>query len=142
MGILDAIHNWLSRSDEREEEEAGTPPVFVMSNPELVEITMVPKDKVPYIWALMEKDSALTFLEDKEIEWLQWRLALLAELASLVEPEVPHPVIRRIIYHSIRQWIDRENIELLGYFRLKRSWHGMERRLTTITAPVVAQRGY
>ena len=141
MGILDAMRSWFSRGNE-EEEEAGAPPVFVVSSPDLVEITMVPKDKVPYIWSLMEKDSALTFLEDKEIEWIQWKIAELAELASFVELEVPHPKIRRIVYHSIRQWIDRENIELLGYFRLKRNWRGMERRLTTITAPATAMRGY
>ena len=144
MGALDSIRR-IFRGEEEEKENpmqylagAGT---VVISSPKMVTLTSVPRPLARRLWALVEKDSAYTFLDDSEIRWLSFKVERIATIATMIEPEVWHPELVNMIDQAILSWVDKENASLLGYLRLKRSWRGMERRLSTVTAPYTAYTG-
>ena len=135
MGLLDMLKG-KPQQDGREKEQpypmgAG---VVVLSNPEMVEVTAMPRHLARRLWAIVEKDAAYTYLSEEELRWIRFAAERISKLADLIEPEVWHPVILNEIDQAIMEWIDEENSMLLGYLRLKRSWRGMERRLSTVTA--------
>ena len=144
MGFLDSIRRVFS--GEKEEERTpvdylGGGGTVVISNPEMVSLTSIPDPLIRRLWGLVEKDSAYTFLDDSEIRWLSFKVERIANIATMIEPEVWHPTIVKLLDQAIMNWVDKENASLLGYLRLKRSWRGMERRLSTVTAPYTAYAG-
>lgn len=136
MGLLSRLKGFLGFGSSREQvqqEQQGMLPIVVVPSTDFIEVTVVPPNRIPYIWSLIEKDAALSYLDDKEFGFLQIKVDIIAELSTVFQPEVYHPEILNMLYNSMRNWIDRENIELFGYLRLKRSFRGLERRFSTIT---------
>jgi len=129
LGLIDYIRERLfSQSNEEQQSEE----VVVMANPELLEPTSVPKNLVRYLWGIIEKDLPLSYLTEQDQKLVQLKINRIAELIYLMEPEVPHPEIYRIVRQSIKAWVDEENTKLFGWVRSKRALYGMERRMTYV----------
>lgn len=127
------------RGEKKEEKEETQAPenegLFFSFNPELVAPEGVPPEVLRKAWAITARDAALSLLDESDIKIARWKIEQLADLSYIVIPNVSSPELLKIVNQAISELINSENLRLYSYVRLRRSYKGFERRLSTITAP-------
>jgi len=100
----------------------------------LLEEEKIPRELWPWILAYVTRTSKLTYLDDRDIEYLKWKISahvarVQLEIDNILPPPEMFPSLEdyRKFVGSVR--LLPVNLEQLMLFIVKRSYHGFERKL-------------
>jgi len=100
----------------------------------LLEEEKIPRELWPWILAYVTRSSKLTYLDDKDIEYLRWKIMAHAariqlEIDNILPPPDLFPSLDDYRKHVGSLRLLPVNLEKLMLFIVKRAYHGFERRL-------------